>query len=242
MGAKIIDMTGKVCGRLTVLERAENDKHQNSRWLCRCECGNLTITRSSDLRSGRIKSCGCLTKETARKIHTKTDLTNQRFGRLLALEPVVVNNSPKWKCKCDCGTITYVFRANLLQGKTLSCGCLNSKGEEKISQILSENNLSFVRQKTFENCISPNHWKLKFDFYVEDSFLIEFDGVQHFKMNNGWNNKNHFKQLKQNDSIKNQFCKENNILLKRIPYWDLENLNIEDLLGDKYNYDECEEK
>ena len=57
---KFIDETGNCYGRLTVLSRAENDRYNNARWLCRCECGNEVVTSGVSLRSGRTKSCGCL--------------------------------------------------------------------------------------------------------------------------------------------------------------------------------------
>ena len=61
-----------------------------------------------------------------------TDLIGERFGILTALEKASFK-SPNgkhaiWKCKCDCGKITYVTRSNLKQGHTKSCGCLRKKG------------------------------------------------------------------------------------------------------------------
>lgn len=67
---KLIDLTGNVYGRLTVIERAENYKHYTC-WLCKCECGNEAVVRSSDLRFNKTKSCGCLRKEFAQKLNNK---------------------------------------------------------------------------------------------------------------------------------------------------------------------------
>ena len=36
-----------------------------------------------------------------------------------------------WKCKCECGNITYVNSNSLKRGDIVSCGCLRSKGEQK---------------------------------------------------------------------------------------------------------------
>ena len=41
---KFVDLTGKRFGRLTVISRAEKDKFGHPRWLCRCDCGNDTIS------------------------------------------------------------------------------------------------------------------------------------------------------------------------------------------------------
>ena len=60
---KFIDLTGQKFGRLTVIERVENDKQNKSRWLCICECNNKTIVNASSLKNGNTKSCGCLARE-----------------------------------------------------------------------------------------------------------------------------------------------------------------------------------
>lgn len=54
------------------------------------------------------------------------DLRNQRFGRLVALEPTYKRQNGRivWKCQCDCGNISYVTVNHLLDGGTKSCGCL----------------------------------------------------------------------------------------------------------------------
>lgn len=55
-----IDMTGRVCGQLTVLSRAENAGGTKVKWLCVCTCGNQTTADGAKLRSGHTRSCGCL--------------------------------------------------------------------------------------------------------------------------------------------------------------------------------------
>lgn len=54
------DLTGQKFGLLTVLEFAGNDNYRSSMWKCLCDCGNISIVRSHDLKSGGTKSCGCL--------------------------------------------------------------------------------------------------------------------------------------------------------------------------------------
>jgi hypothetical protein len=60
---KFIDLAGQRFGRLVVIERIENDKSKNARWICLCDCGNETIVVTRDLRSGHTQSCGCLNRD-----------------------------------------------------------------------------------------------------------------------------------------------------------------------------------
>lgn len=63
--AKLVDETGNRYGRLRVIERAGTNNHKKALWLCRCDCGNTVIAIGSSLRSGIVKSCGCLHNEAA---------------------------------------------------------------------------------------------------------------------------------------------------------------------------------
>lgn len=56
---KLIDLTGKKFGRLTVIERVENGKNGHARWNCKCSCGNVKAIKGYHLMSGDTRSCGC---------------------------------------------------------------------------------------------------------------------------------------------------------------------------------------
>lgn len=57
----INDLSGKTFGELTVIERSMNVNGRPS-FKCRCSCGNEKIVMSQSLKSGTVKSCGCLSK------------------------------------------------------------------------------------------------------------------------------------------------------------------------------------
>jgi hypothetical protein len=57
------DHSGQRFGRLTVIERAANDRWGNARWSCSCACGNELIVRACSLRGGSTRSCGCLARD-----------------------------------------------------------------------------------------------------------------------------------------------------------------------------------
>lgn len=52
------DLTGKVFGKLTVIEYAFS-KYRKAYWNCRCECGNKRVISAGNLNSGHSSSCGC---------------------------------------------------------------------------------------------------------------------------------------------------------------------------------------
>lgn len=63
---KAVNIVGSIFGRLTVVERSENNKFK-ARWLCRCECGKRKVVDGTLLRSGHTQSCGCLAIERRTK-------------------------------------------------------------------------------------------------------------------------------------------------------------------------------
>lgn len=77
-------LVGKIFGNLKVKERTSNSKQGEKRWLCECKCGKQIIVSSSNLKNQKIKSCGCSRYQFVSEKNSK-DLTNQRFGKLTAL-------------------------------------------------------------------------------------------------------------------------------------------------------------
>lgn len=173
---------------------------------------------------------------------TRLNLTGQRFGKLEVLEvgPLDSHKCYTWKCQCDCGNIKYIRGSSLKNGNTKTCGLCShdSFGIEKIKTLLKENNIDFIQEKTFEDLYYEESKKLiKFDLYVNNSYIIEFDGKQHFRYDKtGWNTKETFEKTKQRDKIRNDYCHSKNIPIIRIPYNIIDDLTIEDLLIEKTSY------
>lgn len=78
MGA-LKNMAGQRVGRLLVVERADNDKHGCVMWKCQCDCGRFSIVSRTNLISGRVNSCGCLSEEKTRE---RSITHGQRRSRL----------------------------------------------------------------------------------------------------------------------------------------------------------------
>ena len=97
--------------------------------------------------------------------------------------------------------------------------CKQSRGERKITQYLLKNNVNFIYQKGFDDCRDVN--RLSFDFYLPDSNIcIEFDGKQHYEINEYFGGIKSFVELQKRDEIKNEYCLNSNIKLIRIRYDD----------------------
>ena len=225
MARKPIDLSKERYGRLQPLYYTDRRVGGSVVWVCQCECGKRVEVSASNLRSGNTKSCGCVMIK---------DLTNQRFGLLVAKKHLTDkkdNSHYIWECVCDCGNVCLVNSSSLVRGFTSSCGCLNaSKGEMTIAKLLDENNIKYKREYTFKDFKLSSGGTPRFDFAVLDEndvvkYLIEYDGIQHFKPSGGWSPQEAVINTQKRDREKNEYCKKNNIPLIRIRYDEQININ-----------------
>ena len=254
--SKVIDMTGQRYGKLVVIKRGENDKHGKAQWWCQCDCGSSEkLINGAALRRGLTVSCGCNKLEKLKQYnenHT-IDETGNRYGKLVVISrnedpSLQVDGRAMWNCQCDCGNKCVVAGRLLRAGHTSSCGCgVRSKGELKVKTLLENMNLNFceqykvyIKQDKYETIQTHPYY---FDFAIIENnqlkYLIEYDGAQHFGYKENaeyWFNKENHEKTKIRDAIKNQWCKENNIPLIRIPYTHFQNLCVEDLSLETSNY------
>ena len=254
--SKVVDMTNQKYGLLTVISRGENDKFGKAQWWCQCECGSpLKLISGAALRRGLVLSCGCNKLKKMKEYNDAhvTDETGNIYGYLTVLHRVenVENKDGRaqWLCRCKCGKEIITTGKLLRDGHKLSCGCMKkSKGEWYIEQLLENNSFIYSEQYTIyieqqEYNVLQKH-PYYFDFAIfkdnkELDYLIEFDGQQHFEYKenkNCWNNEENFEKTQVRDNLKNQWCKDNNIPLIRIPYWHLKDLTIEDLKLETSNF------
>jgi len=118
--------------------------------------------------------------------------------------------------------------AKLLMGRGCPT-CSESHGEKAISLFLMNKKCNFEPQKYFDNCRGTNRGVLKFDFCVYDAYgnidcLIEFNGIQHYKIIDvfGGEDGYYFRQI--HDAYKAYYCKKNNIRLIVIKYDEIDNV------------------
>ena len=213
--SKIIDLKGKVFGRLTVISKAPSTGGQ-AEWWCVCSCGGITKVKGQHLRAGAILSCGCWNKERTSQTST-VDLTGQRFGKLTVIGRVGSKRGrANWRCKCECGNECTVISSYLRTGDTQSCGCVMSRMEEYIAKLLNENNINYERQYSFPDLRGKMH-PLRFDFAIFNCrqqllCLIEYQGQEHYYNTFNLPAEKHQEFLAR-DEQKRQYCKTHNIKL-----------------------------
>lgn len=169
----------------------------------------------------------------------REDLRGQTFEYLQPIEPIYENGIPKWKCKCLlCKTGTRnVITNNLKSGKIIHCGCASlSNGVLKIRKILDDKQIPYQREAWFDDFRYENSQQpVRFDFYINNQYMIEYDGKQHFKDTKGYFNGEIYEQRVRKDRLKNKYCLEHNIPLIRIPYTYEKDINLDILLPTKDN-------
>lgn len=239
---KAIDISGQKFGKWLVLEKSNKQTSNHvTYWYCKCECGNICEVAGTDLRAGKTTQCRICAGTAPNKKVTNTTTykaakhqekeIGQRYGKLVITDFAYQTlGGSMWKCKCDCGNEIITRINNLHSGRTQSCGCIKSMGEEEISKILKDNHIDFIREYSFNDLVGLKGGKLRFDFAIFKETklikLIEFQGRQHYEpQNTNWND------LTEHDELKRQYCKEHNIALLEIPYNKLHHLDINYLLN-----------
>lgn len=107
-----------------------------------------------------------------------------------------------------------------------------SRGEIKIEEILTNAGLVFAQEYTFPDLNSFSGHPLRFDFAVFDDcgdldFLIEYQGIQHYEPKSKFGGMTGLRKQQANDMKKREYCRDHNITLVAIPYWDDERLNYD---------------
>lgn len=231
------DLLGQRFGKLIVFavdeERMKNRNKKDTRkyWLCKCDCYKQGIVSvcTSDLTRGRKTHCQYCANERT------NDLTGQKFGKLTPLyidrermerrKQEGQQTRTYWICKCDCGREVSVWEYHLTAGKTQSCGCLNSENEVKIRNLLEQEKIKYIQEYSFPDLCSDKDKKLRFDFAILNqdnsvSYLIEFNGKQHYYPIDFFGGEDAFKSLQERDKQKVNYCKRNNIPLIILTYKD----------------------
>lgn len=215
------------------IDLIEEYKKDNSNLLYYCHKHNKEFRRTLDGLLSR--KCGCKLcsleifrqsqslgleefKKRLGEIHPELEIRSEYINNSTPMDfyctkhnhhfsstPVVVLN--RLKC-CDKNRVTYK--------------------EEQVCQLLENWNFKITRQKVFDDCKDKRN--LPFDIYLDEyDVLIEYQGEQHYRpvrySTQTYESSNEkFLYTKRHDEIKEKYCKDNNIKLIKIPYWEFEDL------------------
>ena len=228
----ITEINEKFNGKITILS-----KYQGAKKRIKCKCNiDQTVweTTPTSLLSHKVGCPTCIGKGTSERCKK----TNEQFleelkhinCNIIPLEEYIDDHT---KIKCMCLIHNYKWKVTpnkILHRKTGCPKCSKSSYENQICKILDNWNYNYVFQKRFSDC--KDKYPLPFDFYLKDfNICIEYDGEQHYyPIQRG---KISYQQacydlnvIQLHDKIKNKYCKENNIKLIRIPYWENDNIEL----------------
>lgn len=224
--SRTINEQGNKYNKLLVVAKNESKSEKNTYWLCKCDCGNpnLTSVKGTSLRDGSISSCGLCNNviDEVGKIYGKLTVLSRDWKHL-------TGDGAYWICRCECGSMCSVLGTNLRKQITKSCGCLNSKGELKIKELLTNiPDITFIQQYTFTDL--KDKASLKFDFAIFQNnnliALLEYQGEQHYFLNRSFHkDEQKFFDGLYKDQLKESYCLIHGLKLVKIPYWDYQKLS-----------------
>lgn len=200
--------------------------------LMRHDCGSVFKIRPTNFLKGRrckrcsIKERGIKSRTTHEDFCGLVETLTKGEYRVLS-QYVTVKEKVKIKHTL-CGYEWEVRPLNFTFHNSRCPNCNESKGEAKIAKYLDDYGMHYERYKKFDGLRYKK--PLECDFYLpEYRTIIEFDGGQHFYPVEHFGGEEAFKEVQIRDEIKNDYAKENNLTMIRVPYWDYE--NIEEIIS-----------
>lgn len=201
------------------------------------KCGYIYETRPDNLLQGyQCPVCKgnkkLNTEQFKKKVYNKYNNEYTVLGKYINTHTKILIRH-----NCDkCFHNEFLVRpSNFLSNGTICPICAKSsksKGERAINKWLIKNNFNFKREYVFEDCKDKSYLRFDFCLFLNNKkYLIEYDGIQHFKSTK---NKRHIlEKIQKRDRIKNIYCEDNNIPLLRIKYTEYK--NIDKILSETFN-------
>lgn len=220
-------------------------EYRGSHNLIKCQCkldGTIWESYVCNLlnKSATCPTCAINHVRSVEALSLK-DVQNRIYKNGLSVELLenYKNSKEHIKCRCKIHDCDYVVSPRtLLYNKSSGCPlCTQSLGERKMISILQGMGYSISQQYTFSDCKYIN--VLRFDGYCADiNTAFEYQGQQHyfpvdFSGKDAVYAKQQYDIGQTRDDIKRDYCKEHNIRLIEVPYWEYN--NMESFLCDKLN-------
>jgi len=232
---KYIGQARKICEELGYILLTTEDEFTDVKMQIKFICpihGERSMMLDNFLRGHRCAKCGRQTVANLLKHaqdYVKECIEFVNGNKWLNYGEYINSSKHNLIIQCSCGNIFTTCFVNYVRAQVNTCSICShteSKGEQRIRELLDNYNIVYEQEKRFDDCRDKK--PLPFDFYLPDYNLIcEYDGLQHFEDVPMLNHK----RTVAHDNIKNEYCKLHNIDLLRIPYWDFD--NIENILKEK---------
>lgn len=217
---------------------------------CRCKtCGFEFETMPKTLIQGKYYCPECSKTQRGISRRTNPEIYKKKVYKdnpdILLLESYT-RSKDKIKCRCKkCGHEWSSCASNILSEHIRCPACSSSKSEDQLAGILASLNLNYERKVRFKECRYKK--PLEFDFIIYDNnknitFACEYDGEQHYmpiQYTSKQTAESHLEITQIRDKIKNEYCKSNDIIMIRIPYWEKNNMEsflIKKLKENKLDY------
>ena len=232
---KYIGKARKICEELGYILLTTEDEFTNVKMQIKFICpihGEQSMMLDNFLRGHRCAKCGRQTVANLLKYtqdYVKECIESVNGNKWLNYGEYINSYKHNLIIQCSCGNIFTTCFVNYVKAQVNTCSICShkeSKGEQRIRELLDNYNIVYEQEKRFDDCRDKK--PLPFDFYLPDYNLIcEYDGLQHFKDVPMLDHET----TVAHDNIKNEYCKSHNIDLLRIPYCDFD--NIEKILKEK---------
>ena len=217
------DLSGEAYGRWRVMYPTEKVKN-NRKYVCHCACGTVRTVNAGSLRANRTHSCGCL-GQSADGVKLHPGMIWNEVEILADTKKRTTKGEIIFLCRDADGVEFEQKSTNIKSGQTKSAGL--SKGELTIYHLLKDagHKVQIHYKIPLEDFIAI------YDFLIDDKYIIEFDGEQHFTSTFYSEDLNH---LRTHDLQKNDYCFSHEVPLIRIPYYV--DIKLEDLLLETSKY------
>lgn len=229
----------KICGIKTYMERTVIDRALKNKTLVMSKCKGC-------IAGSRLINNTCYYAEMCRNKHLgkvperslKVEI-GKTYGNFYVENIHSSSDFSDHQCRATvrcihCGQVQE-RRFDTLLNCQISCDCFrsHSSGETIIKSYFEDYKIPYRAEQKFADLVSPEGGYMRYDFAVLNNekiiALIEFDGAQHYQEAGSYYNPTGSVQI--HDSLKNEYAKNHNIPLIRIPYWDI--LNIYKILDEK---------
>lgn len=89
--ASLKSLIGQRFGKLTVIQRVENNRFNHICYLCKCDCGGETIVDATNLRNGNTNSCGCIKSKGEMKIQQYLQKENIKYQSQYSFDDIFLS-------------------------------------------------------------------------------------------------------------------------------------------------------